>query len=276
MNRSEYDLAWSGKSILNRHLTATRDGSAERRPPGICKHREGETPSSRIRYVQKYCRCYLIQSFLPALFSLFLITLFSGCVSPANSPTPRFYTLPALEPGQAAKTFQVPPSVLIGIGPVKVPEYLNRPQIVTRGTNSLLHFAQFDRWGEPLEPALERLVARNLGVILPGAALVMSPWNMSIPVKYQVIMDVVQLEIRLDKDLCLEVQWTVIDLENRRMLAVKKSEFRQAIMPKDYSGLARGLSVACAALSAEIGEKLAEVTAEPAAQPDSPEKHHER
>ena len=194
---------------------------------------------------------------------LAVVLAFGGCLSPANSPTPRFYTLQAMEAGQATRTFQVPSSALIGIGRVNVPEYLNRPQIVTQSTNNLLHFAQFDRWGEPLEPSLVRLVSKDLSIILPGATLMLSPWNLAIPVKYQVIMDVVQMDSRLDKDLCLTVQWTVVDLETKQMLAVKRSEFRRPVVPQNYSGLAKALSAECASLSAEIAEKLAELTAEP-------------
>lgn len=184
-----------------------------------------------------------------------------GCIAMSNSPPPRFYALQAIDESYAGEKFNIPSSVIIGIGPVKVPEYQNRPQIVTQDTNNLITFAQFDRWGEPLELALPRLISANLSAILPGATLAISPWNLDIPVKYQVIMDVVRLESRLDKDLSFTVQWSVIDSENKKMVLTERSEFSKPIEPHNYSGLAETLSMECASLSGEIAKTLSALMA---------------
>jgi uncharacterized lipoprotein YmbA len=127
----------------------------------------------------------------------------------------------------------------------------------------MITFAQFDRWGEPLDLALLSLVSANLSVMLPDATLEISPWNLDIPVKYKVIMDVVRLESRLDKDLSFTVQWSVIDLENKKMMLTKKSEFNQPIEPHNYSGLAKTLSMECASLSGEIAKTLSALITQP-------------
>ena len=186
-----------------------------------------------------------------------------GCIAMSNSPTPRFYAVPAIDESYAGEKFNIPSSIIIGIGPVKVPEYQNRPQIVTQDTNNLITFAQFDRWAEPLDLALLSLISANLSAILPGATLAASPWNLDIPVKYQVIMDVVRLESRLDNDLSFSVQWSVIDLENKKMVLTKKSEFSKPIEPHNYSGLAKTLSKECASLSGEIAKTLSLLMAQP-------------
>jgi len=157
------------------------------------------------------------------LICLVLVSVLGGCIGMSKSPAPRFYALQAIDKSQADKTFDVPSTVIIGIGPVKVPEYLNRPQIVTEDDDNLLTFAEFDRWGEPLDLALPRLISDNLSVLFPAATIATSPWNLSIPVRYQVIIDVVRLESRLDKNLSLTVQWSVIDLDSRKMLITKRS-----------------------------------------------------
>lgn len=196
---------------------------------------------------------------------IFILVL-SGCLSVGNSPTPRFYTLAAVGQEQAAQKFNIAPDTIIGIGPVRTPEYLNRPQMVTRDKNKMLTFAQFDRWGEPLDSALARLISEDLTVMLSGANVKIFPWNLDIPVKYQVILDVVQLESELDKDMLFVAQWSVIDLKNRKMVFIKRSEFRKPINPHNYAGLAQALSAACAELSSEIAKELA------ALPPPQPEK----
>jgi len=69
-------------------------------------------------------------------------------------------------------------------------------------------------------------------------------------------MDVVRLESRLDNDISFTVQWSVIDLENKKMMLTKRSEFSKPIEPHNYSGLAKTLSMECASLSGEIAESL--------------------
>lgn len=188
---------------------------------------------------------------------MFFGLVFSGCISVPNSPTPRFYMLKTAIDNQACQKFNITSNVIIGLGPVKIPEYQNRPQIVTQNKDRMLTFAEFDRWGEPLDLAVARIINENLIVMLPGVNLQSYPWNLVIPVRYQVIMDVTQLESELDKDLLFTAQWSILDLENKGIVFTKRSEFRQQIKPDNYSGLADTLSLACASLSSEIAEALA-------------------
>jgi uncharacterized protein len=187
----------------------------------------------------------------------------SGCISVSNSPTPRFYMLQAVNEDQVSKKINIAPDVLIGIGPVRIPEYQDRPQIVTQGKENMLNFAQFDRWGESLDLGLARLIGEDLTAMLPGAKFTLYPWSSTIAVKYQVVVEIVQLDSKLDKDLFLVAQWQVIDAQTTKTLVIKRSEFRQPVLPQNYSGLAKTLSAACASLSSEIAEALANLETHP-------------
>ncbi|MCK9603751.1 MAG: PqiC family protein [Candidatus Omnitrophica bacterium] len=185
-------------------------------------------------------------------FAVFL----GGCMSVANSPNSRFYMLQAIDENQAVQKFNLEYDAIIGVGPVKIPDYQDRPQIVTRNKDNTLNFAQFDRWGEVLDLGLARLLNADLRIMLPQAKIEMYPWNTAIPVRYQVIVEVAQLESRLDKDMFLVVQWSIIDLHKDKMVFIKRSEFRQPVNPSDYFGLTNALSTACASLSSEIAGAL--------------------
>lgn len=194
----------------------------------------------------------------------------SGCISVSNSPTPRFYVLGAVYESQVSKKINIAPDVVIGVGPVKIPQYQDRPQIVTRSKEEMLEFAQFDRWGESLDLGVARLIGENLTVMLGGAKCTLYPWNVSVPVKYQVIVEILQLESELDKYLFFVAQWLVIDVQNTKTMIMKRSEFRQPIIPQNYSGLAKTLSTACALLSGEIAEVLAAFETHPGTKGDAP------
>jgi len=197
------------------------------------------------------------------------VFVFSGCLSLPNSPAPRFYMLKSMDRQQISAKFDIVPGVIVAVGPIDIPEYQDRPQIVTMDKYGMLKFAQFDRWGESLDAALARLITDNLTVMLPGASLQMFPCNFAIPVTYRVIVDVVQLDSRLDKDIFLVCQWSIIDAKNRQMLLTKRSEFRQPVNPHNYFGLTNALSAASVSLSSEIAASLAELSKQPKAGKDS-------
>jgi uncharacterized lipoprotein YmbA len=181
----------------------------------------------------------------------------SGCISIPNSPAPRFYMLRGLNEDRVSKKINNASDVLVGVGPVKIPEYLNRPQIVTLGKDKMIAFAQFDRWGESLDLGVARLIEEDLAVMLPEAKFTLYPWNSSIQIRYQVVVEIIQLDSELGNDMFLVAQWMVIDAKNTKTLIIKRSEFRQPIIPQNYTGLAKTLSAGCASLSSEIAQALA-------------------
>lgn len=199
-----------------------------------------------------------------------LALILSACVSVPNSPTPRFYLLESGDKNQLSKKINIASDVFVGVGPVKIPEYQDRPQIVTRDKEKMLKFAQFDRWGESLDLGLARLISENLAVMLPGAKFTLYPWNSSIPVKYQLVVEIIQLDSQLDKDLFLAARWLVIDAKSAKTMIIKREEFRQPIIPRDYSGLAKALSIVCASVSGEIAEALATLEIHPEKKEDAP------
>lgn len=93
------------------------------------------------------------------LFAL-ILPLLSGCFG--TSETSRFYTL-------VPQTIDVPVvraarPISIGVEPVIIPGYLDRPQIVVRSKDfpGEVKLSEFERWAEELRDALPRLIAQNI------------------------------------------------------------------------------------------------------------------
>jgi uncharacterized lipoprotein YmbA len=97
--------------------------------------------------------------------------------------------LPKLEAtSQAAPAARGP---AIGVGPVVLPRYLDRPQIVTHASSYEVSVAEFERCAEPLEVNFTRVFAENLASLIPTDRLAMFRWPRSIPIDYQVPLEVV-------------------------------------------------------------------------------------
>ena len=189
-----------------------------------------------------------------------IVFMMSGCIAVRNSPSPRFYVLKSVMTESEHKEVKISKNQLIGIGSAKIPENMDRPQIVTQDQAGLLKFAQFDRWGEPLTIGVARLIREDLSQMIPKVTFVGSPWNREVDLKYKVEIEIIQLDSVLDKDLDLVAQWMIIDGQSLKTMAIKKTEFHQPITPHDHTGLARALSMACGAISHDIADGLATLT----------------
>ncbi|MCK9430346.1 MAG: PqiC family protein [Candidatus Omnitrophica bacterium] len=193
------------------------------------------------------------------VFSVFIF-VFSGCASISRSPSPRFYKLGSITQEQISEKFKIAGDEIIGVGPVKIPDYLNRPQIVTVNNNQLMTFAEFDRWGEPLDFAIGRILNENLMLLMECKDIEIFPWNMLIPVRFQVVLDVVELDVNMNKELVLTTQWSILDLKNKNLAFSKRSQLREDVKPHHYSGVVAALNTALSKISIEIGQELSRLS----------------
>jgi uncharacterized lipoprotein YmbA len=187
------------------------------------------------------------------IFSTLWVVL-SGC---ASSPNPRFYLLSSLE----GTSPEVKPSgeercFSIGIGPISIPYYLDRPQIVTRGASNEFTLAEFDRWGEPVGDNLKRALAANLSILLCTKTIAFFPWRGGIPVDYRIEMEVLRFDGSLGGNVSLDAWWMVSGGDGKKILASKRSTLTEAVGGQDYKSLVSAESRALGTLSREIAETI--------------------
>jgi len=195
---------------------------------------------------------YVFSPFLTVLCAL-LLTL-SGCASTPNS---NFYLLESLS-GSRVPEGMIPldQSISIGLGPVTLPDYLDRPQIVTRTNRNGVRLAEFDRWAEPLSGNVARTLAEDLIALLHNDSVVPYPWPGSIGVTYQVLVDVVRFDGVLGEKAWLDAQWSVRDKRGKNVLMLKRSTFVEPTSGPSYGALVAAQSRALENLSREIATAL--------------------
>src|SRR5512143_1196413 len=94
----------------------------------------------------------------PPAIALLLTLVTGGC---AGSSPPKLYTLSPVGTAGAERSPQVPPAV-IAIASVNLPDYLDRPQIVTRQSAYELQLAPDDRWAAPLYDLVPRVLVEDI------------------------------------------------------------------------------------------------------------------
>ena len=108
------------------------------------------------------------------LLACFLAPALAGCIG-GKSPASRFYTL--APQGNVSIPVRSGPDVLLMVGPVSVPDYLDRQQIVTRSGRNEIVIDEFNRWGGSFEGEVTRaLVAGISNRLAPGSVEVL-PWK---------------------------------------------------------------------------------------------------
>lgn len=160
---------------------------------------------------------------LRALTVSVLILLGLGCGS--SAPT-RFYVLSPLEDGATTVGRQ---NIGIGVGPVELPSYLDRPQFVTRSGQNQVTLHDFDHWAEPLDANVAEVLAHNMSILLPVARVRVYPWDPGVELDYQVILELSQFEIHEDNQARLVAWWSVLNGTTGEALMSRKTTYGEPV-----------------------------------------------
>lgn len=182
--------------------------------------------------------------------ALALSLLACGC---AQGPPPNLYLLHAQADQRLAG---VERGVTVGVGPVELPPYLDRPQIVTRDTDYRLQLSEAHQWAEPLKANVSRVVAVNLSNLLSSNRIYLVPRRQRTQLDFEVSIDVARFDGQLAKEVALDARWNLHDGDSGRLLLSKVSIIREVPHGGGYAALVAAKSRALRALSAEIAEAI--------------------
>lgn len=178
--------------------------------------------------------------------------LMNGCT--ASQPT-RFYVLNAHEASAeaGAPDCRGGRPLTIGVGPVDLPKYLDRPQIMTRVDENELHLSEFDEWAEPLDSSIADVMARNLRSLM-CAHVETFPWRVSEEIGYRISTKVIRLDGTPGGQAVLDVWWSVSDEQAKKTLFTKESRYAEPVPSGTNEALVSAYSRLLAAFSREIAE----------------------
>jgi uncharacterized lipoprotein YmbA len=185
------------------------------------------------------------------LMLTFTTLLFAGCRS--SAPPVEFYTLNPLSgmEGQV-NTAEADQKLSVGVGPVEIPEILDRPQIVTRSGPNKLQVDEFHRWAGRLDENFARVLAENISLLLGTDQVVVYPWQADFKPRYRIALEVRYFEGQWGEDVLLEVLWTLASRESQETLTARKSVIKEPLSATTFEELVAAQSRAIAQLSREI------------------------
>jgi uncharacterized lipoprotein YmbA len=186
----------------------------------------------------------------------FTALLLTGCGS--SSQNVAFYTLNPLTGMQPeANTPATDQKLSIGVGPVEIPEMLDRPQIVTRSGPNKLNVDEFHRWAGRMDESFGQVLAENISLLLGTDQVAVYPWKTEFKPHYRIALKIRYFEGQWGKDVLLEAIWSVSSQQSRQTNIKRKSVINEPLSPEpDYGALVAAHSRAIAQLSREIVKEI--------------------
>jgi hypothetical protein len=179
--------------------------------------------------------------------------LLAGCAG--RRLVPREYLLTPLASAPASADDAMFPDFALGVGPVNLPGYLQRPQIVTRRSENRLYASAAHKWAETLEGNMTRVLARNLALLLPTNRVATFPWQSPGRLDYRVAVEVNQFDRSPEDRVALDARWFITGPGNE-LLAAERSAVSTPVSGTGYEATVDAMSAAVAELSREIAAAI--------------------
>jgi uncharacterized protein len=193
--------------------------------------------------------------------SLFFACVFAVVLTGCYGSTPsRFYQLNSLEnQTRAPQNSSHEYSVMVSIGPLRLPDYLEGRQIVTRSGKNELNLSEFDRWAGSLESDIVRVLVENISALLPQDQFSVTRWSLYSESRassaYRVEVRVDRFEGSLGGSVSLRAQWSLY-AKDKGLLLKRESIINEHAKGSSYGALVEAMSVSLERMSRDIADGI--------------------
>ncbi|MFC0691639.1 PqiC family protein [Paraburkholderia humisilvae] len=183
-----------------------------------------------------------------ALIAAVALVAFGGCKSPNSS----FYTL---SPDASLERTGAPLRTAVVVGPVTVPELVDRPQFVTRVSDNEVAVNEFARWGEPLKSGIARTIAADLGQLLGAERVSIAAQAALVQEACRVRVDIVRFDSVPGDAVTIDAQW-VVRVPGKPLPVSGRTVAREPVGTASNDALVAAHSRALAAVSRDIAAAI--------------------
>lgn len=187
--------------------------------------------------------------------NIFLMLLLSGLLLSCKSVAPKSYYLlesqnsPALSASALA-------TELIGVGPIELVGYLDRPQVTYQRRDDGVELSSHHLWAEPLKQGVARMLAADIIAHAPERAVVYFPWRHDSQPSRSVRVQL-QGMVRNDTGLSLQATWVLVGSDGTE--AMQYHHFnRQLSLATERDTSMQNVVVTISALLALLAEEINE------------------
>lgn len=189
-----------------------------------------------------------------AALLLVLALTATGCVNlgPGTPPRAPTYVLDSTVPPTRLEAS----GIAVGLGPVAIPAYLDRNEMVSREAANQLRVDARHSWGAPLDQEIQRVLGENLSRLLASERVIVWPWSRHREISMRIPVQVLKFEPIAGKGVVLVARWELLSPDATQVLLSRQSEIVEPIPEAGPGPYAAGMSRALAVLAGQIAESV--------------------
>ena len=185
-------------------------------------------------------------------YATFLILLLcTSCIQLGGTPSIQNYYL--LEPQISSPVVGETPFNL-ELQQVKLPSYLDQPNIVIHDQANMIKFSDNERWAGPLVDNISRVIRADLAQSFPNARISISPWEIAGPEPYRLTIVIERFSGQPGRRATLVADWSIIDSNHTE---IARGHFNNQLpVGGSYRDLVQGLNKNLHLLDERIAKDL--------------------
>jgi len=181
-------------------------------------------------------------------------------VACGTTPPSRHYVLTAL----ADRSAETAPTSDIGlaVGPVSLPGYLDRPQLVSDMGSNERGLDELSRWAEPLDAGMARVLRENLATLLGSEQVLPWPSDQADDLRFRLAVEVLRFEAEPEAGVArLQLRWTLF--ADRASVLVQRVDLQQAVTGKTQGDIVAALSGLLATFCEQVAAQVRDLVSQP-------------
>lgn len=189
--------------------------------------------------------------FLP-LLSVLLLSL-TACIG-GTTPPSQFYMLePISEIGNSGPAGTTPKPVII-LASVRIPRYVDRPQIVTATGKNAYRLSELNRWAESLDHNINRVLTQNLTLLVPAEVGFSNNSTMAGRANLRVSVNILEFHADPQGQAGLTAQWHI--KRGDGLLVNRQMSYTAPASTSDYRIIVEALNECLNRLSRDLAAEL--------------------
>ena len=195
------------------------------------------------------------------LVALMLVLFLSACMR--SNKSVQFYRLNAS--AAMVDIIQEPEltnQALIGLGTIRIPDYLNRPQMVIAISDNQYQLSEEHRWAERLDENISLVLTKLLSSQLGSNRILRYPWSLRQAVDYQVSIDIIEFHIDALGQSRLIAQWLI--KRKDQSIFSRRFNYQVSASTTDYEIMVSAQSACLTKLGQDIAVTLKQLIKEEA------------
>lgn len=186
--------------------------------------------------------------------AIVLVLAAAGCSLIGGGGTKEsFYVLSGPEAPMPAESANAP---AIYVGPVAVPESVDRAPMMLANSANNVELSEEHRWAEPLKTAIPRIVGEHLMRLLNTTRVMSSRVGTSVDLDYRIALEVQRFDSSLRDGAAIDVLWTITGKRAPPGGRSGRTSVREPTQSPTPEGVAAAHSRALARVAADIAAAL--------------------